>query len=110
MRQVVGQHHILLRRSRTVSTVEKGEGSSGVRAHEKGTDVVRVISKLGRGWIPMVLVVTLLLSGFAIYKMQGIFGSNQSASASGGAADRIVSFNPKRVLYEVYGPSGTVGS
>ena len=58
----------------------------------------------------MVLVITLVFSGFAIYRMHGIFGSNQSASASGGPADRIVSFNPKRVLYEVYGPSGTVGS
>ncbi len=43
-------------------------------------------------------------------KMHGIFGSHQSASASGGGADRIVAFNPKRVLYEVYGPSETVGS
>jgi len=72
--------------------------------------VVRVISKFGRGWIPVVLVITLVLSGFAIYRMHGIFGSNQSASTSGGASDRIVSFNPKRVLYEVYGPTGTVGS
>jgi MmpS family membrane protein len=91
-------HALLLRRSRTVSTVEKG------------TDVVRVISKLGRGWIPVVLVITAALSGFAMYRMHGVFGSNQSATASGGAADRIVPFNPKRVIYEIYGPSETVGS
>jgi hypothetical protein len=50
------------------------------------------------------------LSGFTIYRMHGVFGSQQSAGGSGVGADRIVAFNPKRVLYEVYGPSGTVGS
>ena len=72
--------------------------------------MARIISGLARGWIPLVLVVATGLSGFTIYRMHGIFGSHQSAGASAGAADRIVAFNPKRVLYEVYGPSGTVGS
>lgn len=72
--------------------------------------MVRIIRALGRGWIPLVLVVAIALSGFTIYRMHGIFGSHQSADAAGGGADQIVPFNPKRVLYEVYGPSGTVGS
>jgi hypothetical protein len=72
--------------------------------------VVRITGALGRGWIPLVLVVALALSGFTIYRMHGIFGSHQSAGASGGGADQIVPFNPKRVLYEVSGPSGTAGS
>jgi Mycobacterium membrane protein len=71
---------------------------------------MRVLSTLRRGWIPLVLVAVVALSGFTISRMHGIFGSNQSAGASGGGVDQIVPFNPKRVLYEVYGPSATVGS
>lgn len=56
------------------------------------------------------MIIATALSGFAIYQMHGIFGSHQSASASGGGADRIVAFNPKLVLYEVYGPNETAGS
>ena len=71
---------------------------------------MRALRTLQLGWIPLVLVVALALSGFTIYRMHGIFGSHQNPGASGGGADKIVQFNPKRVLYEVYGPSGTVGS
>ena len=71
---------------------------------------MRVLRTLQLGWIPLVLVVALALSGFTIYRMHGIFGSHHSAGAGGGGADQIVPFNPKRVLYEVYGPSGTDGS
>jgi MmpS family membrane protein len=71
---------------------------------------MRVLRTLQLGWIPLVLVVALALSGFTIYRMHGIFGSHQSAGAGGSGADKIVQFNPKRVLYEVYGPSGTIGS
>jgi hypothetical protein len=73
-------------------------------------EVMRALRSLQLGWIPLVLVVALALSGFTIYRMHGIFGSHQSAGAGSGGADQIVPFNPKRVLYEVYGPSGTAGS
>jgi Mycobacterium membrane protein len=72
-------------------------------------EAMRALRTLQLGWTPLVLVVALALSGFAIYRMYGIFGSHQSLGASGGA-DKIVQVISKRVLYEVYGPSGTVGS
>jgi MmpS family membrane protein len=72
--------------------------------------VVRTVSRLARSWIPLVLVFATAISAFAIYRMHGVFGSYQSTGASGGAADRIVSFNLKHVRYEVYGPSETIGS
>ncbi len=37
----------------------------------------------------------------------GVFGSNMYRPDVGNA-DAIVQFNPKRVLYEIYGPAGTV--
>ncbi len=69
------------------------------------------LGALRRGWMPLILVAVLAVSGFAMYRMHGIFGSQQSASAGGGGGvDKIVPFNPKRVLYEVFGPASTVGS
>lgn len=72
--------------------------------------MVRIIAKLARIWIPLVLAVVISISGVTMYRLHGIFGSHQSVSASAGGVDRIVAFNPKRVLYEVYGPSETAGS
>jgi Mycobacterium membrane protein len=45
--------------------------------------VMRVLRTLQLGWIPLVLVAALALSGFAIHRMHGIFGSHQSPGASG---------------------------
>src|SRR5262245_14044439 len=72
--------------------------------------MMRVLRTLQLGWIPLVSVVALALSGFTIYRMHGICCSHQSAGAGGSGADKIVQLNPKRVLYEVYGPSVTIGS
>ena len=71
---------------------------------------MRIVSRLAGSWIPLVLVVATVISGFAMYRMHGVFGSGQSTGASSEGVDRIVAFNVKRVLYEVYGASGTVGS
>jgi Mycobacterium membrane protein len=78
--------------------------------NEGGREVMHFARVLLRGWIPLVLVAVVVLSGLTISRMHDIFGSHQSAGVGGGGADRIVPFNPKRVVYEVYGPSGTVGS
>jgi hypothetical protein len=42
-----------------------------------------------------------------VVRLHGIFGSNMYRPDAGNA-DAIVQFNPKRVLYEIFGPAGTV--
>ncbi|MDT5008671.1 MAG: hypothetical protein QOH57_288 [Mycobacterium sp.] len=56
----------------------------------------------------LVAVVVIALAGFTVYKLQGIFGSNNNTATPRGAADEIVPFNPKHVVLEVFGPPGTV--
>ena len=58
-------------------------------------------------WVPLVLVIVLVLTAFTVWRLHGIFGSNMYCPDVGNA-DAIVQFNPKRVLYEIYGPPGTV--
>lgn len=73
--------------------------------------MLTIVRKLTRAWVPLVLAVVLALGGFTVYRMHGIFGSQTANDRSGGGgADEIVPFNPKRVLYEVFGPEGAVGS
>lgn len=70
----------------------------------------RIGRLLSRMWIPIVVVAVLLLSGSAIGRMQGIFGTHSTSGQSGTAgSDRIVPINVKRVRYEVEGPTGTAG-
>lgn len=73
---------------------------------------MRAVSRtrvLKRAWIPLVLVVVLAVSGFVVARLHRIFGS-QDLNAASGAGIEIVQFNPKVVVYEVFGPSGTTAS
>jgi hypothetical protein len=50
------------------------------------------------------------LASFAVYRLQGGFGSHTNAAAPGAMVDQIVPFNPKRVLLEVWGDPGTTAT
>ncbi len=58
----------------------------------------------------LVAVVVVAVAGFGVYRLHGIFGSHNNASAAEGAANEIVPFNPKEVTLEVFGAPGTVAT
>lgn len=62
-----------------------------------------------RAWIPLVLIVVLAASGLVVSRLHRIFGS-QDLNANAGAGIEIVQFNPKVVVYDVFGPPGTTAS
>ncbi|MEV3901736.1 MmpS family transport accessory protein [Mycobacterium sp. NPDC050551] len=66
--------------------------------------------RLLRQWMILVAIVVIAVAGFAVYRLNGIFGSKDVTSTPSGAANEIVPFDPKRVLMEVYGPPGTVAT
>ena len=57
-------------------------------------------------WIPLVLVVVLAISGLVVSRLHGMFAS-EDLNANAGAGIEIVQFNPKVMVYDVYGPPGT---
>jgi hypothetical protein len=65
---------------------------------------------VGRGlkkvWIPLVLIVVLAISGLVVSRLHKMFAS-QDLNAGAGAGIEIVQFNPKIMIYDVYGPPGT---
>jgi hypothetical protein len=64
---------------------------------------------VGRGlkkvWIPVVLIVVFAVSGLVVSRLHKQFAS-EDLNANAGAGVEIVQFNPKIMVYDVYG-SGT---
>ena len=58
----------------------------------------------------LVAVLVVALAGFAVYRLHGIFASQDVVSTPNGSANDIVPFNPKHVVMEVFGPPGTVAT
>jgi len=65
--------------------------------------VGRALKKI---WIPLVLIVVLAISGLVVSRLHKMFAS-QDLNAGAGAGIEIVQFNPKVMVYDVYGPPGT---
>ncbi|MDT7764529.1 MAG: hypothetical protein QOC63_3949 [Mycobacterium sp.] len=63
-----------------------------------------------RRWIRLVAVAVVADAGLCVYRLHGVFGSHNTTSAAGGFSDEAAPFNPKHVVLEVFGPSGTVAS
>jgi hypothetical protein len=57
-------------------------------------------------WIPVVLIVVLAISGVVVTRLHKMFASTD-LNAGAGSGIEIVQFNPKVLVYDVYGPPGT---
>ncbi len=56
----------------------------------------------------MVVLAVVIVGGFAVYRVHGYFGSHKRESYADGNLENAKPFNPKRIIYEVFGPAGTV--
>ena len=57
-------------------------------------------------WIPLVLIVVLAVSGLVVFRLHKQFAS-ADLNAGAGAGIEIVQFNPKIMVYDVYGLPGS---
>jgi hypothetical protein len=71
---------------------------------------VSIVRRLSRRWMILVAVAVLAVAGFAVYRLHGIFASQDVVSTPSGSANEIVPFNPKHVVLEVFGPPGTLAT
>jgi hypothetical protein len=55
----------------------------------------------------MVVLVVIGCGGFTVLRIHGAFGSERRPSYADGRAEDLKPFNPKQVIYEVFGPAGT---
>ncbi|MGK2879359.1 MAG: MmpS family transport accessory protein [Mycobacterium sp.] len=71
---------------------------------------VSIGRRLTEHWMVLVAVVVIAVAGFAVYRLHGIFASQDVTSTPSGSDNDIVPFNPKHVVLEVFGPPGTVAT
>ena len=64
-----------------------------------------------RAWIPLLIVVVVAVGGVVVYRMHGLFGSDNETTRTGaGLAQDAEPFNPKVVTYQITGTEGAVAS
>ena len=61
---------------------------------------------LKHAWIPLLLIVVLAVSGLVVSRLHKMFAS-ENLNAGAGAGIEIVQFNPKVMVYDVYGSPDT---
>jgi hypothetical protein len=63
-----------------------------------------------RLWIPIVLVVVAAVGGFTVSRLHGVFGSEQRPTYASAEREENRPHDPKHLVYEVFGPPGTVAT
>jgi len=71
------------------------------------TPVANAVKKV---WIALVIVVVVAVAGFCVVRLRSIFGNHDNRPITSGAVDDIKPFNPKHVVYEVFGPNGSTAN
>jgi hypothetical protein len=61
-------------------------------------------------WIPLLVVAVVAAGGFTVSRLHGIFGSENRPTYADTAAAESRPFDPKQLVYEVFGAPGTVAN
>lgn len=62
-----------------------------------------------RAWVPLVVAAAAAGGTLAVVNLRGAFGSDEIFGWDGSGSAPIASTNEKRVVYEIFGPSGATG-
>ena len=57
-------------------------------------------------WIPLIIVVVVLVGGFTVMRVRTFFGAGNGSGISSAKVDDTKPFDPKVVVYEIYGVPG----
>jgi hypothetical protein len=69
-----------------------------------------IFGVLRRLWIPLLVLAVVAAGGFAVSRLHGIFGSEKRPSYADTNIANTKPFNPKHLIYEVFGSPGTVAN
>jgi len=66
-----------------------------------------MIAFLKRAWIPLLVIVVVVISGFTVHRIRTFFGADGILTTPRVFADDPESFDPKVVKYEIWGDGST---
>ncbi len=84
--------------------------SRGLNGKGDPVSSVSVGSFVRRRWTVIVTVVVVAIVSFSVYRLHGIFGSDNAVTRPSADALENTGYNPKRVLFEVFGSPGSVAT
>lgn len=61
-------------------------------------------------WIPLLILVVVGAGGYTVSRLHGIFGSEELNTYAGTQTEERPPHDPKQIIYEVFGPPGTVAN
>jgi hypothetical protein len=61
-------------------------------------------------WIPLVILAVIGAGGWTVSRLHGVFGTEKSPLYAETRINDTKPFNPKHMMYEVFGPPGTVAN
>ncbi|NKZ10557.1 hypothetical protein HGA11_06165 [Mycolicibacterium septicum DSM 44393] len=61
---------------------------------------------LRRFWIPLIIAAVVLVGGFTVMRVRTFFGAGDGSGISSAKVDDTKPFDPKVVVYEIYGEPG----
>jgi flagellar basal body-associated protein FliL len=67
-----------------------------------------VANAVKKTWIVLVIAIVVAVAGFCVARLRTFYGAEDMRAITNGSAGDIKPFNPKRVVYEVFGPPGTI--
>lgn len=73
----------------------------------KRFSIFRIVKRV---WVVLVIVAVVAVAGFVVYRLRGVFGVHGQSSTSSTIPEEIKPFNPKHVIYEVFGVPGAVAT
>jgi Mycobacterium membrane protein len=69
-----------------------------------------IANAVKKAWIALVILAVVLVAGFCVTRLRSVFGNHDNRPITSGNVNDIKPFNPKHVVYEVWGPAGTIAN
>jgi hypothetical protein len=69
-----------------------------------------MVRLLRKAWMPLVILAVLVVGAFTVDRLHDVFGKTETTRPGSGLANDPEPFNPKEVVYEIWGPPGTVAT
>lgn len=101
---------------RGVATTRKARRAEKRRLRDEARGRTRrslgywVVRFLRRAWMPLLILIVVAVAAFAVDRLHGAFGKTELTREGSGLVNDPEPFNPKVVVYEIFGPPGTVAT